>query len=302
MLSRPCVVCQSTDYSFLFKTRDRHYGIPGEFDLVRCTDCGVVRLDPIPTEEELASFYAKDYYAYKRPEKNGRLRTFAGRLIKSRIITHNPPLLERGEFLDIGCGSGDYLHYMHAQGWKVHGVEPSTFGAEEGRKAGLDIFNGTLCQAGFASGSFDYVRSNHSFEHMPDPIDVLNEIYRILKPNGKFYIGVPNIDSIAYRVFGKFWWHLCAPVHTYNYGLTNISALLHQSGFVVEKVYFNANFTSLLGSLQIFANRKNGKKSADGWLIRNPILKLLSSVLVRMVDLVGEGDTIEIIARKVSKN
>lgn len=295
-----CPNCHSSNASLCFRTRDRHYGIPGEFDIVRCTECGLVRLDPIPTDAELMGFYSKDYYAYQPVGRDNNLKSLAKKLLKTKIRTHNPPFAQPGNFLDIGCGSGEYLHQMRLKGWRVQGVEPSVFGAEEGNRSGLDIFNGTLHEANFPSASFDYIRSNHSLEHMPNPVEVMNEVYRILKPGGKIFIGIPNIDSIPYRIFRKYWWYLGAPVHIYNFDVSTISSLMQQSGFFVETVYFNSNFASLLGSLQIYANRNNGKRSTEGMLIKNPILMFAANVATRTIDLMKQGDTIEVIAQKPS--
>jgi SAM-dependent methyltransferase len=298
MSPQPCIVCQSFNAPLSFRTRDRHYGIPGEFDIVRCAGCGLVHLDPVPTADELAKFYAQDYYAYQPIGKDGRLKALSKRLLKTKIETRNPTFLRPGNFLDIGCGSGEYLHKMQVKGWNVRGVEPSTFGAEEGRQSGLDIFHGTLCEANLADDSLDYVRSNHSFEHVPNPVEILDEIYRILRPGGKLFIGIPNIGSMPYRIFGKYWWYLGAPVHTYNYTIPTISTLIRRSGFVIDAVYFNSNFASLLGSLQIYANRNNGKKSTEGRLFRNPVLMLGANLVTRALDLIGQGDAIEVIAHK----
>jgi SAM-dependent methyltransferase len=298
MSLQPCIVCQSLNAPLSFRTRDRHYGIQGEFNIVRCADCGLVHLDPVPTADELAAFYSQDYYAYQPVRKDSRLKALSKQILRTKIETHNPPHLQPGDFLDIGCGSGEYLHKMQAKGWTVKGVEPSTFGAEEGRQSGLDIFRGTLHEAKFLPDSFDYVRSNHSFEHMPNPVEVLDDIYRILRPGGKLFIGVPNIASIPYRIFGKYWWYLGVPVHTYNYTVPTISTLMRRSGFVIETVYFNSNFASLLGSLQIYANRNNSKKSTEGRLFNNPVLMLAADLMTRAIDLIDRGDAIEVIARK----
>jgi SAM-dependent methyltransferase len=302
MPAEPCIVCKSLSAAPCLRARDYHYGIPGEFNLVRCVGCGLVHLDPIPTPDELAHFYAQDYYAYQPVRESGRLKRLAKNLLGITIKTHNPAFLHPGEFLDVGCGSGEYLHKMRSEGWSVRGIEPSIFGAEEGRRYGLDIFNGTLHEAKFPASTFDYVRSNHSFEHVPNPVEVLDEIYRILKPDGKLYIGIPNIDSLPYRIFGKYWWHLGVPVHTYSYTVPTISTLIRHSGFAIDRVHFNSNFASLLGSLQIYINRNNGKRSTAGWFIKNRILMFGTNMITRVLDLMGQGDVIEIIARSKKDN
>ena len=261
----------------------------------------MVSINPVPTEQELLAFYAQDYYAYQPLQKAGMeslLSSKLKRLLTRKIVTHNPRFENPGEFLDVGCGSGDYLHLMRAKGWSVRGVEPSSFGALEGSRAGLDIFNGTILEANFASDSFDYVRANHSVEHMPNPVEVLSEFYRIVKPGGKVFVGVPNTESLPYRLFGKYWFHLTIPLHVYAYGVSSISALLRQTGFKVQEVHFNSDYLSLLGSLQIVFNRNSNNRSSQGKLMRSRLLKVIATATERLVDLVGQGDAIEVIAEK----
>ena len=298
MPSSECIVCGSKENLPLFRTRDRHYGITGEFDIVICPSCGLVRIDPMPTEEELATYYSQSYYAYKPIPPDSLWTSFKQWLARSPIPNHDPDFEKPGDFLDIGCGSGTYLARMQKRGWRAQGVEPSAYGVENGRKSGLKISHGTLIEAGFADESFDYVRSNHSFEHMPNPKEVLREIHRILRPNGQVFIGIPNIDSIPYRIFGIFWWYMGAPVHTYTYSPSTITKLLTDTGFKVKKIYFNSNHASFIGSLQIYLNRNSTRRSDQGWVLRSKPLIIATNPLARICDLIHRGDAIEVICEK----
>jgi len=226
------------------------------------------------------------------------VETFLLHVIPLQIHTHNPKFNMTGDFLDIGCGNGAYLQVMANRGWNVWGVEPSRAGAFAAKTVGFDVYHGTLLEANYSSSSFDYVRCNHSFEHVPNPVDVLHEIHRILRPGGKLFIGIPNVGSMSFRIFGRYWWYLCAPVHTYNYSDKVITRLLHKSGFQINKVHYNADFWGLLGSLQIFVNRNTGQKADDGWLIRNRLLRIITSLIEKCIDIVRMGDVIEIICEK----
>lgn len=298
MAQEACIVCEDKSHVLLFRTRDRHYGVTGEFDVVRCANCGLVRLDPVPTEEELARYYSDSYYAYQPFSKPNRWASLKQKLNRSPIPNHNPSFSAPGNFLDVGCGSGGYLRIMHDLGWAVRGVEPSIYGVKAGRAAGFDIFHGTLLQAELQSESFDYVRSSHSFEHMPNPTEVLHEIHRILRPGGKLYIGVPNIDSLPFRLFGRYWWYMGVPLHTYSYSPRTLKLLLQHTGFQVKTIYYNSNFESLLGSMQIYLNRNNQKLSTDGPIFRNRALRPFANVLERTLDLLHQGDAIEVISEK----
>ncbi len=70
------------------------------------------------------------------------------------------------------------------------------FGASAVRFAkeqlGLNVQQGDLADAKFPSEYFDYVHVNNVLEHVPNPIELMTECKRILKPDGVFYLSVPN--------------------------------------------------------------------------------------------------------------
>lgn len=284
---------------FLFRTCDRHYGIKGEYNIGRCRQCGLIFLDPMLSESELEKLYPINYYSYKPvAARTSWLRNLGKHLFRMPIPAHDPSFPAPGKVLDIGCGSGEYLLKMREKGWRVFGVEPSCAAVAAGRSDGLEIFRGTLAQANFPDGFFDYVRANHSFEHMPNPHQVLAEISRILRANGKLFIGVPNTASVEFRCFKQYWWHLCIPVHAYGYSLANLQSILTQHRFHVTESYFSSNYASILGSLQIFVNRKNRRPADGGPLLKNPLFIPLCHIAVRLLDAFKAGDTIEVICNR----
>ena len=130
---------------------------------------------------------------------------------------------------------------------------------------------------------------------MPNPLEVLQEIRRIIRPGGRLFIGIPNTDSFTFRLFGRYWWYLCAPVHTYNYSVKTITSILQSSGFQIVKVYYNSDFWGLVGSLQIFMNRNMGEKADDGWIARSKPLIIIGNLVMKIIDRAHNGDKIEII-------
>ena len=142
--------------------------------------------------------------------------------------------------------------------------------------------------------SFDYVRSYHSFEHMSNPRETLAEIHRILKPNGKLMIGVPNTAGLPARVFGETWYYLGAPLHVYGYNPKNLKRMVESNGFRVDSVRFNSNFRGIVGSVQFRTGRNS---SGARQLLSNPLLKLSGQVAARGLDLVRAGDCMELFAR-----
>jgi SAM-dependent methyltransferase len=294
-----CPLCNAADFKELYVAKDRHYGISGFFRVVCCLKCFLVMLNPMYSDLELAAFYPGDYYAYQDNFQTRKWREFARRILGYHVGTKDPRFEKPGSVLDLGCGSGWFLEGMRRLGWDTYGVEISEQAALLGRKSrGLRIFHGTLKDAKFPSMFFDYVRANHSFEHISRPNETLEEIRRILKPEGKLLIGVPNISGLNARAFKQYWWHLCAPVHAFNYSSGTLGQFLQKHSFQVEKVRYNSDYFGMLGSLQIWLNRKNERKSMHGKLVNNYSLRLVCQCAVNLMDLAGQGDMIEITASK----
>lgn len=295
-----CPLCSGNQYQKLYTTRDRHYGIQGWFTIVRCRSCSLVFLNPMPDEKTLASLYPETYYSYQDFfKKPSAIKRLVRKLLWIQIGTKDPVFATPGRMLDLGCGSGNFLYAMRERGWKTHGVELSKQAAELGKEcAGLDIFPGNLLDANFPDEHFDYIRANHSFEHIANPNEVLDEIGRILKPSGKLMLGVPNIAGLNAKIFRKYWWYLGAPVHTFNYSAKTLSHMLRKHGFVVERVAYNSDFSGILGSMQIFLNRKTDQVSSEGRLIHNPVGVALAHWSAKILDRLQLGDAIEITCRK----
>jgi SAM-dependent methyltransferase len=279
---------------------DRHYRIKGEYDIAKCNSCGLVFLNPMPNAEELANFYPKEtYYSYNISyhDKRSPIKKILSKMLLLEYKIKDPKFDKPGKMLDLGCGNGWILYQWKERGWDTYGVEPGLLGAETGRRAGLNIHHGDLLSAKYPDSSFDYIRSNHSFEHIYNPTEVLEEIYRVLKPGGSLFIGVPNINSFNAKIFGKYWYYLGAPVHTFNYSDKTLPALLKKYNFSVEKISYNQHI-GLLGSMQIVLNRKSGKTSDEGFLMNFLPFKFIAGILNKIMNFFKAGDCIEIIATK----
>ncbi len=293
-----CALCDGSVFELAIRAEDHHYGNDGSWDYSRCLGCGLLGLNPMPSDENLGKFYPNTYYSFQdftKPESKSR--ALIRKLLLIKLGTLDPVFEKPGRVLDIGCGSGRFLYQMRSKGWGVFGVEPSKAASEAGKRLGaLDIFNGNLIEAGFPHDYFDYIRLNHSFEHIANPNEVLDEIRRLLRPGGKLLIGVPNIESLNARFFRAYWWYLGAPVHTYNYSADTLTAMLKKHGFRVERVNFNSDFSGVLGSIQIWLNRRSNRSSTEGFVFNSSILRVLAQRFAKATDILKLGDAIEIIS------
>jgi len=299
-----CPVCDETARSPLYLVPDRHYHIEGEWLVAKCAGCGLVQLDPMLSNDELGKLYPEDFYAFsdiaaKRNTSIGRLK---GLLFRS-LEVEDPSFSRSGRVLDSGCGSGWALREFKDKGWECRGVEPNEAAVRFGREQyGLNLDVGTVNSVNYPSGHFDYVRSNHSLEHDPDAGQTLKEFRRIIRPDGKLLIGVPNIAGAAARLFGPYWYYLGAPVHTYNFSLAHLERLLGRSGFKVESVRYCGNWGGVIGSLQVWLNRHDRNRTAsEGFLVNSTVAKVVGQIVSGLLNRIGRGDCIEVVARPVAE-
>lgn len=300
LLNHPCPVCGEAKREFVFVARDHHYGIPGEWNVARCTGCAMLQLDPMLSYDELLSLYPDNYYAFQEnANKHGSLLERAKRFFFASLFVRDPEFRKPGRVLDSGCGTGWSLVSFKKKGWDCVGVEPNATAAKFGRSFyDVSIAVGTVLTERFPDRHFDYIRSNHSLEHDPDAGRTIAEFRRIISDDGKLLIGVPNIDSLPARWFGQYWWYLGVPVHTYQFSLHYLTTLLTEHNFTVETVRYAGNCGGLIGSLQIYLNRKNPSLiSTDGFLMNTALVKVVGQLLSAILNAFKQGDAIEVVAR-----
>jgi SAM-dependent methyltransferase len=184
---------------------DRFHGFAGAFSYVTCRDCGLVQLEHVPANP---GDYYKGYRIHAGDSK-------VYQLLRKLTIGHC--YLERSgdgrSLLDIGCGNGFYIRTMSRRGWDATGYEfDAGYAASLSRELGLPVIAGEDALAARA-GTFDLVTFNFSFEHLADPLRLLELATRCLRPGGEIYIAVPNIESREATWFGERWFHLDPPRH-----------------------------------------------------------------------------------------
>lgn len=140
-------------------------------------------------------------------------------------LSDRTKLPDKGRLLDIGCGGGHFLKSFRKQypDWKIFGHERG--GDATARACSLvpeaTILHGKL---GDVDGPFDLVAINHTFEHIPDPVLMLNEIHELLADDGLLLINVPNFESNPFD--------LIIADHCTHFTEPSLSRLLAAQGFI----------------------------------------------------------------------
>ncbi len=141
------------------------------------------------------------------------------------------PHVADGRLLDIGCGSGDWLKRMCELGWRGEGTDFDAAAVDIARTNGLQVHYGALKDLDFPRDTFDAITMNHVIEHVPDPIALIAECWRILKPGGRIVLATPNIESLGHRIFKEHWRGLEPPRHLHVLSPASVYECLTAVGF-----------------------------------------------------------------------
>jgi len=244
MQSIPCALCGADRHKPVFTGKDRDWGSGDTFTLVRCSECGLVYVNPCPDAVEMNKYYPKDNWGRAKNKVaeenaiiNGAHWTVAAGERASTILD----LGIKGSVLDVGCGDGFLLLYLSRLGWDCYGVEPGEVAADYARTVlGLNVRTGILEEAGYPDSSFDVVCFHHVFEHLRNPAATLAEVGRVLKSGGYLVIFVPNFGSIDRKLFGTKWVGLKLPQHLFHYTGRTLRAMLEKYGFVFHSVKYRS--------------------------------------------------------------
>ncbi len=209
-----------------------------------CAGCGLRYLDPQPTAEELAALYGEAYFARQHPEQPGYDQYLEETENHRRTFEHRLGLLpsprDGGLVLDVGAATGLFVERARARGWDATGVEPSAWAAAHARDVHAQpVVTGVLSAQGLPAASVEMVTMWEVIEHVPDPLEELREIRRILRPGGTLALSTPDAGSLVARLLGRRWpgWRKI-PEHLYHFDRGTLRQLLTQAGFRVDAMHY----------------------------------------------------------------
>jgi SAM-dependent methyltransferase len=309
-----CLVCGSGDAAPFFRGPDRLYRTTDkEFVVVRCRACGLARMDPQPSAEEIRQSYPDQYWFAPDGGAAGRLEEVYRRLVLRDhvgfVARAMKGLEQRGPLLDVGCGGGLFLGMMRERGFRVVGLDFSREAAATAwRRQQAPAVCADLASAPFGAGSCAGITMFHVLEHLPDPRAYLTAARKLLRPDGRLVVQVPNASCWQFRVLGGRWNGLDVPRHLFDYGDRHIERLLAECGFaVVRRKFFSLRdnpaglATSLAPGLDPMARRVRGVPESGGARLSKDLLYLAlvaASLVPTMLEAAfGAGSTVMIEAR-----
>ncbi|MBM3763166.1 MAG: class I SAM-dependent methyltransferase [Acidobacteria bacterium] len=231
-----CVACGSREMTTLFHAGDRLYRTTSKsFLVVECERCRLIRLYPKPKPEELATYYPSDYWHNDSGGTITSIEEFYRRLVSMDHIRFLEGAIAGaggGLVMDVGCGGALLLRLLRERGHRVLGSDFSLDAASIAwGQNGVPAFCGTLTQAPLREESVSVLSMFHVLEHLYKPDEYLAAAHRLLKPDGRLVIQVPNAASWQFLMFGENWNGIDVPRHLHNFRLNDVYVLLDRCGF-----------------------------------------------------------------------
>ncbi|MDH6602265.1 2-polyprenyl-3-methyl-5-hydroxy-6-metoxy-1,4-benzoquinol methylase [Myroides gitamensis] len=216
--------------------------------------------DPIPPKEILGNYYqSENYISHTDGKRNLFERLYQG--VKKIALRKKVDLLFKqnntvGSLLDIGCGTGDFLVEAKKRGWTTTGFEPNDKASELATKKGITIAKQL---SDLPDHSFDVITLWHVLEHIPNLEEQIIALRRLLKPEGKLILAVPNYKSYDAMHYKEYWAAFDVPRHIWHFSQKSIATIFAQFDFKVDELQpmlFDSFYVSLLSE-----EYKNGKKN-----------------------------------------
>jgi 2-polyprenyl-3-methyl-5-hydroxy-6-metoxy-1,4-benzoquinol methylase len=240
MNTQICNLCGSKKKNKLFKK----YG----YDIVKCQNCGFVYTDFKPSKKFLRDYYQTDYF--EKGERKHSYNSYADqKLALQKTFKHKIKKLylhPKGTVLDIGCAYGFFISEV-PRSWIKYGVEISKHAVMIARNKNPQaiIKEGVLTSNLFSSNKFNLITLWDVVEHLNNPKESLNIVYKKLKNGGKVVLTTGDVGSFLAKT-QKINWHLYnPPQHLSYFSAQTITQLLKETGFKEIKISHPPSYYSI---------------------------------------------------------
>jgi SAM-dependent methyltransferase len=305
--SEKCPACDNEGRSL--------HGEKNGCQIYRCHSCGTLY-------SERSQLSYDGYY----DESNLTVPDFINHRL-DEVFQHLQVYRKVNRILDVGCGAGSLLQAARRAGWNAEGLEISQSAADYVRSLGFEVFQGDLSSAPYPDNHFDVVTASELIEHVADPLTMLEQIERIIRPGGLLWATTPNALSFSSRMLGVNWSTVCPPEHLQLFSPNGVRKLIERAGFqrvqvksrgcnpfeiwhgikgrgkkTLESNGSQADVASPArdagtGDYDAF-NRVSSSYHLNETMLRNPLTRSIKAAANAALGLMGLGDTIRIHAEK----
>ncbi len=280
MVITKCHVCGGTDFDFLYSVQDANQGVPGKWDILKCHNCGLGVLSPLPTPDVIASFYQETFYSTSSQLRfNSVVETLRMMLGRMRCLGIRKLMRRKGKILDYGSGAGHFVSAMRRLGVDVSSVDIAN--QDNSLIQGRDVIamDNERPRMNFPEHYFDAVSLWYVVEHLLSPRETIREIRRILKPGGILLLAQQDFSSLQSRFFKVNWLVLDPPRHIYQFNEKNLTSLCEELGFSLVRLERSSIEMGPFNILQSMLNCLLGNENYLFRLFKNESLRNANGLL-----------------------
>lgn len=235
-MTLPYTCCNAMRTRPAISGHDDRYGLPGNYSVMRCANCGHAQIANPPEETSLAELYTERYprsrhsaITYKPFSPPGPLRGWLEGALSAAALWVEPG----SRVLEIGCGACEMLGYLRSRGCDVVGTEIDQNVAAIAARQDFDVRIGPYNADQFPESHFDSVLLSQVIEHIPSPDTLLAGLNRNLRSGGHLIVTTPNVSGLMPLVFGRRWLHWHLPYHRHFFSPRSLALLAERTGFTV---------------------------------------------------------------------
>lgn len=302
-----CAFCGAEGCERVITTCDYEGDVVGEYDIVKCKECGYVYTSTRPEAEKLFKIcYPDDYICFDAGKGStvgrmlDKLRTH-GQIMQR--IKHLKSYLQgerKIKMLEIGCGTGMFLkHCRDVENYEVEGVEPNKKMCEVLRENNINVVNGKFEDISIRDKRYDVVCMFHVLEHVWDAVHSIKRINAILDAGGMLYLELPNYDTPARKLFGKYWFNYHAPRHLTHFDRESMHVVARECGFEVINIKGEIRPTINTISMQYYCGERCSSNIFKKiFSANNPLMVALGIFAELIFAAKGKLSTMTVVLRK----
>ncbi len=209
-----CPLCGNSSTESNLEVKD--YLVSGKaYILEKCSSCAFLFTNPRPPETEAAKYYDSNEYVSHTNQGYG-LKNIIYRAARNFMLHKKQTWLQqftktKGNVLDYGCGTGNFVSFMQKNGWSSWGMEPNA----NARASIPAEISGRVFQdlEQLPVASFDFITLWHVFEHVYHIDETLDQLVKRLVNSGYLLIAMPNHASRDAQYYRQYWAGYDVPRH-----------------------------------------------------------------------------------------
>ncbi len=265
-----------------------------QFTLLKCQNCSLCTISPLPSDEVLEHFYANYHKRYKYKFENRALRSINRKTWETRAqhVQHLAP--KASSLLDIGCGQGNFLQVAQCIP-TTHGIDISAKNIQICQNKMLSVSKQDINNFS-TTRQYSVVCAWDVLEHIKHPDIVMRKIHNLTEDGGLLCFSTINIKSVSALYRKRKWRYFCPPEHLQYYCPKSIRHLLAKYSFKIIRMRTSFKLQAW-GEETVVQNKYvSGNKTI--MQLKNLVESILDTTIGNIIH---TGEIIEVYAEKIQK-